>query len=427
MIAENWIGFQIPIAFSKDLEYNPIMKIERKDYLAWLKRWKDQQIIKVVSGVRRCGKSTLFELYRDWLLSQGVQESQIVSVNFEAVEFEHLQDYHKLHDYLVARLQLGKMTYIFLDEIQHVESYEKAVDSLFIRENCDVYITGSNAYFKSSELATLLSGRYVELKMLPLSFAEFYEAVEQRQQSHAISKSEVFKQYLDFGSFPYFVRYELPQQGQQDYLRDVYNSILLKDVVARLRVSDVTTLENVTKFLLSNIGNLVSASKIVNTLKSQGKGADQKTIDKYVHGLTDSLLLYEAPRYNLKGKAFLRTNPKYYVVDTGLRNMLVKAESSDIGHLLENVVYLELKRRGYEVFVGQLESGEVDFVCRKGEEICYFQVTYLLADESIIAREFGVYESIKDNYPKFVLSLDQYDMSRNGIRHINLIDWLLSS
>ncbi len=394
------------------------MKIQREKYLAWLRRWRDQQIIKVVSGVRRCGKSTLFELYREWLLASGVAESQIISINFEAVEHEVLCDYRKLYGYLSERVKSGGKFYIFLDEIQHVVDYEKAVDSLFLKEECDLYLTGSNAYFMSGELATRLSGRYVELRMLPLSFAEFHGGLG------GVSKQEAFRTYLEFGGFPYLLRYPLPEQDKRDYLRDIYNSILLKDIVARLKVSDVALLENVTKYLLSNVGNLTSIARVVNTLKSSGKGADQKTIDKYVHGLTDSLLFYQVSRYNLKGRAILQSNSKYYTVDPGLRNLLVKSESGVIGQQIENIVYLELLRRGYDVCVGQTEGAEIDFVCTRNGEKCYFQVTYLLSDESVVRREFGAYDAVRDHYPKYVLSLDAYDMSRNGIRHVNLIEWL---
>ena len=306
-------------------------RIERKEYLDWLVRWREQQIIKVVSGVRRCGKSTLFAIYRDWLLSQGVDERQIIAINFEDIDYEHLTGYRALYDYIKGLLLPDRMNYIFLDEIQHVEQFEKAVDSLFIKDNCDVYITGSNAYFMSGELATLLSGRYVELKMLPLSFREFCSGL---RSGAAQTNAQKFDAYLRMSSFPYALR--LPGTGRevQEYLTDLYNTVLLKDVVARARIADVTSLEAVTKFLLHNIGSRVSATKIANTLKSAGKGVDQKTVDKYMRSLTDSLLIYEAARYNIKGKQYLSTQSKYYAVDVALRNTLVKGAASDIGHIL---------------------------------------------------------------------------------------------
>ncbi len=398
--------------------------IERTEYLEWLKRWKEQQIIKVVSGVRRCGKSTLFEIYKDWLKNSGVESEQIISINFEDIDFEQLTEYHSLYNYIKKRLISDKMNYIFLDEIQHVQQFEKAVDSLFLKENCDVYITGSNAYFMSGELATFLTGRYVELKMLPLSFKEFCAGLK---GSQALSNAQKFNLYLKRSSFPYLTKYQNTDREVNNYLRDIYNSVLLKDIVARLKVADVTTLENVTKFLLHNIGNIVSASKIANTLKSQGKGADQKTVDKYLRGLTDSLLLYETQRYNLKGKMFLSTNSKYYAVDISLRNMLVKGSESDIGHILENIVYLELKRRGFNVYVGQLDDGEIDFVAVKDNDTVYYQVSATVLDENTLKRELAPLRKVQDNYPKYLLTLDEIFGSADydGIKKINVLDWLL--
>ncbi len=400
--------------------------IERPEYLEWLKQWKEQQIIKVVSGVRRCGKSTLFEIYKDWLKNSGVRSEQIISINFEDIDFEQLTEYHSLYNHIKERLTPDKMNYIFLDEIQHVPQFEKAVDSLFLKENCDVYITGSNAYFMSGELATLLTGRYVELKMLPLSFKEFCSGLKESQSLNNVQK---FNLYLKQSSFPYLTKYRNTEREVNNYLRDIYNSVLLKDIVARLKIADVTTLENVAKFLLHNIGNVASVSKIANTLKSQGKGADQKTVDKYLRGLTDSLLLYEAQRYNLKGKMFLSTNSKYYAVDISLRNMLVKGSESDIGHILENIVYLELKRRGCNVYVGQLDDGEIDFVAVKDSEIVYYQVSATVLDENTLKRELAPLRKVQDNYPKYLLTLDEIFGSANydGIKKINVLDWLLGN
>lgn len=399
-------------------------RIERKEYLDWLVRWREQQIIKVVSGVRRCGKSTLFAIYRDWLLGHGVEERQIIAINFEDIDYEHLTGYRALYDYIKGLLLPDRMNYIFLDEIQHVEQFEKAVDSLFIKDNCDVYITGSNAYFMSGELATFLSGRYVELKMLPLSFREFCSGL---RDPAAQTNAQRFDAYLRMSSFPYALR--LPGTGRevQEYLTDLYNTVLLKDVVARARIADVTSLEAVTKFLLHNIGSRVSATKIANTLKSAGKGVDQKTVDKYMRGLTDSLLLYEATRYNIKGKQYLSTQSKYYAVDVALRNTLVKGAASDIGHILENVVYLELLRRGNRVYVGELEDGEVDFVTVGPERTVYYQVAATTLDEDVLKRELAPLQKIPDNYPKLLLTLDEVFATADydGIRKRNVLDWLL--
>ena len=397
--------------------------IERTEYLEWLKKWREKQIIKVVSGVRRCGKSTLFEIYRNWLISDSVDESQIISINFEDIEFEHLTDYCLLYEHIKKLLIPKKMNYIFLDEIQHVESFEKAVDSLFLKDNCDVYITGSNAYFMSGELATVLSGRYVELKMLPLSFKEFCSGINEP----LLTNAQKFNRYIENGSFPYIAKFNITSKEAKDYLRDIYNSVLLKDIVARLKISDITALENVTKFLLHNIGNMVSATKIANTLKSEGKGADQKTVDKYIRGLLDSLMIYEAQRYNLKGKMFLKTNSKYYTVDIGLRNCLVKGSESDIGHILENVVFLELKRRGYDIYIGQLDENEIDFAAVNGDDISYYQVSATTLDESTLKRELAPFKKVGDNYPKYLLTLDEVfgNADYNGIKKKNVLDWLL--
>ncbi len=397
------------------------MTIQRKTYLEWLDRWRDRQIIKVVSGVRRCGKSTLFDLYAEKLMAEGVPTDRIVRVNFEDLAFESLCDYRKLHDFVRARLSGKGKCYVFLDEIQHVPEYEKAVDSLLLQDECDLYLTGSNAYFMSGELATRLSGRYVELKMLPLSFAEYFGAVDA-----SVPRQEAFRRYLAFGGFPYLLRYNLDDRERADYLRDVGMSILLKDIVARLKVADVPMLENVMRFLASNVGSETSVTRVAGALKAGGRAIDPKTIDRYIRGLTESLLFYPASRYNIKGRAILQTQPKYYAVDTGLRNQLSPTAEGDVGHQIENVVFLELLRRGFDVHVGRTRKGEIDFVATKNGEKVYYQVAYLLTDENVIAREFGAYEDVPDNYPKFVLSLDAFNLSRNGIRHVNLIDWLLS-
>lgn len=396
--------------------------IERTDYLEWLKKWREKQIIKVVSGVRRCGKSTLFEIYKNWLASDGVENRQIISINFEDIEFEHLTDYRLLYEHIKKLLIPNKMNYIFLDEIQHVERFEKTVDSLFLKDNCDVYITGSNAYFMSGELATVLSGRYVELKMLPLSFKEFCSGIDEP----LLTNAQKFNRYIENGSFPYIAKFNITSKEAKDYLRDIYNSVLLKDIVSRLKISDITALENVTKFLLHNIGNTVSATKIANTLKTEGKSTDQKTVDKYIRGLSDSLILYEAQRYNLKGRMFLKTNGKYYAVDVGLRNCIVKGSESDIGHILENVVFLELKRRGYDVYIGQLDKNEIDFVAVNGDDISYYQVSATTLDENTLKRELAPFNKVGDNYPKYLLTLDEVfgNADYGGIKKINVLDWL---
>ena len=397
--------------------------IDRDQYLEWLVSWKDKHVIKVVSGVRRCGKSKLFEIYRDYLAKHGVAPEQMIALNFEDLEFEELTSYRALYDYVKNRLVPNKTTYVFLDEIQHVDHYEKAVDALFAKGNVDIYITGSNAYFMSGELATLLSGRYVELKMLPLSFKEFCSA----QGNEGKNPTQLFNEYVMSGSFPFIAENGLGEQQASEYVRSLYDTIIVRDVVDRLRVSDVSTLLNITRFLFHNIGSRVSMKKIADTLTSAGNKVDQKTVSKYVKGLTDSLALYAAPRYNVKGRQLLSTNCKYYAVDLGLRNSLVKTSDSDIGHILENVVYLELLRRGYDVYVGDVENGEVDFVAIRPDGTQYFQVSATTLDESTLKRELAPFEAIRDNYPKVLLTLDTLFGSADydGVTKVNVIDWLL--
>jgi predicted AAA+ superfamily ATPase len=404
-------------------------KISRKEYLNWLLSWRERQIVKVVSGVRRCGKSTLFELYRDHLLADGVSEGQIHMLNFEDVAFEELTQFRKMYDYIMGRLLPDRMNYVFLflDEVQRVGQFEKAVDSLFLKKNCDVCITGSNAYFMSGELATLLSGRYVELKMLPLSFREFCAGL--KTQGREMSDSQSFALYMNRSSFPYPLRFQTTQAETQDYLRGLYDTVLLKDVVARLRIPDVNTLENVTKFMLHNIGNITSPAKIANTLKSGGKAVDPKTVDRYLRGLTDSQILYEASRYNIQGRQYLTTGSKYYAVDVALRNALVRGKESDAGHVLENIVYLELLRRGFRVMVGTFrEGGEVDFVAENSESVAYYQVAATTIDERVLERELAPLRKIDDNYPKYLLTLDEAfgNADYDGILKRNLLDWLLN-
>ncbi|MBR5258962.1 MAG: ATP-binding protein [Eggerthellaceae bacterium] len=397
--------------------------IQRDQYLNWLIDWKDKPVIKVVSGVRRCGKSELFKMYRHHLTHNGVGDDQIIAINFEDLEFEHLSSYRELYEYVTSRLTPGRKSYVFLDEVQHVESFEKAVDSLFIKDDVDVYITGSNAYFMSGELATLLSGRYVELKMLPLSFKEYCSA----EGSQGKSRETLFNEYVTRGSFPFIVNTGIGDQQAKEYVRSLYDTIVVRDVVERLKVADVPTLRRITQFLLHNIGSRISVKKIADTLTSAGNKADQKTVAKYLKGLTDSLVLYSAPRYNVKGRHLLTTHGKYYAVDMGMRNALVKTKDSDIGHILENVVYLELLRRGYDVYVGDVDDGEVDFVAVSPGETQYFQVAATTLEESVLERELAPFGKIRDNYPKTLLTLDALfgDADYDGIRKKNVLDWLM--
>ena len=395
--------------------------VERKEYLEKLKLWKDEQVIKVVTGIRRCGKSTLLELFREYLLNNGVDKEQIIFINFEDLEYEELQDYHKLYNYVKSKMIPDKMNYVFLDEIQHVKNFEKAVDSLFIKKNADIYITGSNAYFMSGELATLLSGRYVELKMLPLSFSEFCTGTPD-----SISVSEKYRLYIENSSFPYVLRYENDYRDVREYLLSLYNTILIKDIVERYKISDIMLLESVVRFVFDNIGNQLSVSKIANTIKSDGRNISTKTVDKYLQALVDSMMIYQANRYNIKGKQYLKTLEKYYVVDIGLRYALLGKRGYDVGHILENVIYLELIRRGYDVYIGQVGELEVDFVAMNDNGSEYFQVSASVRDEKTLERELKSLQKINDNYPKYILTLDDDPVcDYDGIKKINALDWLL--
>ena len=412
-----------------------MIRIDRKEYLDFLVKSKDRQIIKVVSGVRRCGKSTLFEIYKDFLLENGVEKNQIISINFEDMDYEELTDYKKLYEYIKSKMIEDKRNYIFLDEIQHVDKFEKVVDSLFIKENTDLYITGSNAYFMSSELATLLSGRYIELKMLPLSFKEYYQAkleyekLEQKENRTLKTLIQYYNEYIVNSSFPYTLQLDSDLKNIHEYLSGIYNSVLLKDIVARLKISDVMRLESVVKYIFDNIGNLTSLSKIANTLTSMGRKTDVKTIEKYIRGLTDSLLVHEVSRYNIKGKEFLSTLSKYYVADLGLRQMILGNRNIDMGHILKNIIYLELLRRKGNVYVGQFDKNEIDFVVINSNEIEYYQVALTVLDENTLKRELDAFKNIKDNYPKYLITLDDVMVNTDydGIKVVNALEWLLFS
>ena len=410
-----------------------MIRIDRKEYLDFLIKSKDKQIIKVVSGVRRCGKSTLFEIYKDYLLKNGVEKIQIISINFEDMDYEELTDYKKLYEYIKSKMLTDKKKYIFLDEIQHVDKFEKVVDSLFIKENVDLYIIGSNAYFMSSELATLLSGRYIELKMLPLSFKEYYhtrleyENFDKKEKKVLKTLIQYYNEYIVNSSFPYTLQLENNLKNIYEYLSGIYNSVLLKDIVARLKIADVMRLESIVKYIFDNIGNLTSISKIANTLTSMGRKTDTKTIEKYIKGLVDGLLIYEVNRYNIKGKEFLSTLSKYYVSDLGLRQMILGNRNVDMGHILENIIYLELLRRKGNVYVGQFDKSKIDFVVINSNEVEYYQVALSVLDENTLKRELDALKNIKDNYPKYLITLDEVlpNTDYEGIKIINALEWLL--
>lgn len=397
------------------------MLLQRKEYLDKLIAFRDKQIIKIVTGIRRCGKSTLLRLYQDWLKAQGVSENQIISINFEDMDYEELTDYKKLYAYLKERLVRDNMTYIFLNEIQHVDNFPKVVDSLYIKEKVDIYMTGSNAYMLSSEIATLISGRYVQIEMLPLSFREYMESTGSMDD-----RGVKYTEYLENSSFPFTLELKGHPDEIRDYLEGLYNTIVVKDIVNRKRISDTMMLKSVLRFVFDNIGNPLSSKKIADTMTSDGRKIDVKTVEKYLEALSESYIIYQAKRYNIKGKQYLKTLEKYYVVDIGLRFMLLGSRQVDAGHILENVIYLELLRRGYNVYVGKIDTFEVDFVAQNRKGTAYFQVALTARDEKTLERELRPLQAIRDHYPKVLLTMDedpeaQYD----GIRRLNARDWLL--
>ena len=399
-------------------------RIQRESDLSILKNFKDKQIIKVITGIRRCGKSTLLELFQDYLKENGVEEKQIVSINFENADYEELQDRKKLHEYIKSKLVKNKKTYIFLDEIQNVNEFERTVDSLFINKDVDLYITGSNAYLLSSELATLLTGRYIEIKMLPLSFKEYMSAFEDKTD---ISKK--FRNYLEVSSFPQAIElYNANPENINLFLDGIYNTILFKDVMQRKGIKDKSVLERVTKYLYDNIGNRSSMKSISDNIEGLERNNSYNTVSNYVEALLDSFMIYKANRYDIKGKEILKTQEKYYAVDIGLRYYILGQNSGrDMGHILENIVYLELLRRGYTVYIGKLEDLEIDFVAKNTKETIYYQVSLTTREETTLDRELTPLQKINDNYQKIILTMDDdLDADFDGIKKINVIDWLLT-
>lgn len=394
--------------------------INRKKYLKELISFKDKDLIKVVTGIRRCGKSTLFDLYCDYLKENGVKEEQIIRINLEDADFDFLTNYKDLYEYVKSKLIKDKQNYVFIDEVQNVENFQKACDSLYIKKNVDLYITGSNAYLLSGELATLLSGRYIEIKMLPLSFEEY---ISYR------GEGDLEKKYIDYitkSSFPYTLSLD-SQSEIRSYLDGIYNTIIVKDIVTRKHISDVTILESIVKFMFDNIGNLFSSTKISNTMSTIGRNISVPTVETYLSALTDAFILYKANRYDIKGKQYLSNGAKYYVTDIGLRYYLLGSKKADEGHILENIVYLELLRRGYQVYVGKVDNSEIDFIAinEKGEE--YYQVALSVKDEKTLKRELTSLDNIKDHNPKYLLTMDFTPYtSHNGIKQINVLDWLLN-
>lgn len=405
--------------------------VQRKEYLDQLINWKDEQVIKVVTGIRRCGKSTLLFQFQQWLKENGVTDEQIVSVNFEELEYEELLDYKKLYQYLKERLVSGKTTYIFLDEIQKVSSFEKVVDSLYVKPNVDLYITGSNAYMLSGDLATLLTGRYVEIKMLPLSFGEFLSMT-------GLEPEQGFPEYLRSGGMPYIAAMNRTDEKVSTYLEGIYNTVIVKDIEdrqarkesdpSRRKITDIALLKTIAKYLASVVGNPVSVRSITDYLISNGRKISPNTVNDYVEALTESFIFYPAERFDIVGKQLLKANRKMYIVDLGLRNHILPRKNYDLGFSLENMVYFELLRRGYRVTIGKVGNTEVDFVAEKQGAYEYFQVTADMTAKETFDREIRPLENIRDNYEKIILTMDRLTLGNyNGIQVRHLLDWLIET
>lgn len=399
--------------------------IKRESYMARIRSFIDGDLIKVLTGIRRSGKSVMLELIKDELRARGVTEEQLVAFNFEDMRNAQLCTAEALHDELVRRAASikGKI-YFFFDEIQEVERWERCVNSLRVEMDCDIYITGSNAKLLSGELATYLAGRYVEFIIYPFSFSEFlalYHSVEPDADTRTC-----FDRYLTFGGMPYLANLRFDETACRQYLRDLFNSVELKDIVKRNNVRDVDMLERIIAYVTANIGTTFSSTAISKYLKNEGRRVSPETVLNYLKACSDAFLFYQVRRQDMQGKKILTVNEKYYVADHGIREAVVGGNMRDINLVLENIVFMEALRRGYSVTVGKVGEREIDFVCERHGEKCYIQVTYLLAAEETVQREFGVYEHVQDNFPKYVVSLDEFDMSRNGVRHYNIRDFLLA-
>ena len=395
--------------------------IERSNYLDELKRWKDKDLIKVVTGIRRCGKTTLFEQFINYLKSIGINDEEIIHINLEDADYD-FQSYKELYNYINNKLDSNKQYYVFLDEVQNVCEFQKAVDSLYIKKNVDVYITGSNAYLLSGELATLLSGRYIEIKMLPLSFKEYVTAFDDNNYNR------LFLNYMKNGGMPGNISILKTNPNDIDkYLDGIFSTIVYKDIMARNNISDKMLLENILKFIFDSVGSPISTKKISDTLTSKGMSTSNHTVENYITAFLESFLIYKAERFDVKGKNLLVRDYKYYSVDSGLRSYLLgKKSDSDMGHILENIVYLELLRRGYKVYVGKVDDLEVDFVAENRNGLRYYQVALSVRDEKVLQRELRSLQKTGDHYQKILLTLDMdLEADYDGITKMNVIDWLL--
>lgn len=392
--------------------------IERLEYLDDLKRWKDKDLIKVITGIRRCGKSTLFEIFINYLKSEGINEDHIISINLESPDY-YFNSYKELYDYVKEKIVDNGKYYVFLDEVQVVDSFQKAVDGLYIKKNIDVYITGSNAYLLSGELATLLSGRYIEIKMLPLSFKEY------RNYYNVDGDEKLYLKYINNSSFPYALKLDNTFEVDK-YLDSIYNTIIVKDIAIRKKIADISMFKSVTEFMFSSIGSSLSIKKIADTLTSNGRSISVHTVESYLDSLTESYIFSKVPRYDVKGKQYLQSGEKYYATDVTMRYAILGRKNLDVGHILENIVYLELIRRGYKVYTGKIGEKEVDFVAENKEGFAYFQVAYTTRDTETLDRELNSLKNINDHYPKFILTMDiDPEVDYDGIRKMNVLDWLL--
>ena len=390
----------------------------RKRYFDELLAHKDKELIKIITGIRRCGKSSLLELFKEYLKKQN---AKFIYINFESLEFEHLSDYKELYKYIKSKIKSGKY-YLLFDEIQVVKDWQKAIESFRLDFECDIYITGSNSHLLSGEFSTYLTGRFVEIKLLPLSFAEFLEFHE---LGNNLSLEYKFQKYLIFGGMPILAQYKMDEINSFQALEGIISSILQKDILARCDASYIL-LEKITKFLASNIGSLTSPNNISSVLTSDKNSISRNSVDKYIKLLTSSFVFYEANRYDIKGKALLKTGQKYYIADTGFLGVFFGRRDSDFGHILENIVFLELLRRGYSVQIGKIGELEIDFVASNPKEKIYIQVSQSIMDEKTLNRELRALQSIPDNYEKIIISMDKnYALSLEGIKIKNAIEWLL--
>ncbi len=396
-----------------------LLDIRRENFIERLRSFKDKQLIKVVTGIRRCGKSTLLSQWKSVLLDEGVPENQIVFINFEDYEFKSLCNKDEFYKYVKERIVPRKRMYLFFDEIQRVGHFEEVVDSFFINPLLDIYITGSNSSILSGELATYLSGRYVEIQMQPFSFKEFVGAT-----GLGSNLSAAYRKYQETGSFPYTL--SLEPSAVREYLESLYNTILVKDIVSRKKITDVSMLQSVTEFAFDNIGLELSSKKIADTMTSGGRRIDSRMVENYLSSLCETYIVHKVKRYNIKGKEYLKSLEKYYVADIALRSALLGKKSMDAGHILENIVYLELLRRRYKVYVGKIDDAEVDFVAMNENGNFYFQVAATVRERTTLERELKSLRQIKDNYPKFLLTLDDDPVADyDGIKRMNALDWLM--